>query len=270
MNLTEIDLGFIGAGNMGAAILEGLLSKKLADPSRVYICDKDTVKTAALKCKWRINVSCNVRELASSAEVILLAIKPQDLGSVAEEMSSSLRPRHILISILAGLSRAKLRNALGEDALLVRAMPNLGALAGESMTVITGGGDKALLAAETLFGACGRTARLDESYFDLVTALSGSGPAYFFLVMEMMTAKGIERGLTLETARLLAVQTAQGAACVAQSSNYSPAELRSMVTSKGGTTEAALKVLEESNFSETFSKALDAAERRGRELRGES
>lgn len=261
-------IGFIGAGNMGSAMLEGLLAQRVAAPSDLHVYDKDTARARNLKERHGVAADVSALDLVKTCRVIVLAVKPQDLEAAASEFRAALTSSHVVISILAGMTIEKLGKALGSAPQLVRAMPNLGAMVRESLTAVTSSSDEALAQAEIIFNACGKTVRLDEKFFDLVTALSGSGPAYFFLLMETLMAKGIERGLAPEVARTLAVQTAVGAAQAARNASDDPAELRRKVTSKGGTTEAALKVLSESGVPAFFSKAYDAAESRGRELRG--
>jgi len=263
MNKIKQNIGLIGTGNMGGAIFEALLRKKLVAPKNVWAYDKISEKCGEFVSRLKVRAASSAGELVSNVDVVLLAIKPQDLSTLAQEVRDGLKASHTVISILAGTRIERIREALGKHIKVVRAMPNLGAKVGEAMTAITG---EELSLAECIFSACGKTVRLGEEHFDLVTALSGSGPAYFFLLMELLSRAGQEHGLSQDVADLLAVQTAVGASLVAQSGGIAPAELRRMVTSKGGTTEAALKVLESSNFAETFSSALRAALERGREL----
>ena len=259
-------VGLIGVGNMGTAILEGLLRNKLVSAPHVIVYDKITEKASVFAGQWKAVRASSNQELVKKSDIVILAVKPQDLARTAGENAGVWKKKHILISILAGMPVSKLRKVAGPSPKIIRAMPNLGAKAGESVTAITGQGGPALMAAENIFSGCGKVLRLEEKYFDLVTALSGSGPAYFFLLMEMLAEEGVKRGLSREQARLLAVQTAVGAGLLAQNAAESPAELRAMVTSKGGTTEAALKVLEEGNIRKIFSEAIAAAHRRGAEL----
>ncbi len=259
-------VGLIGVGNMGTAILEGLLKKKLIAGTQVAVYDKITEKASAFAKKWKAVQASSNQDLVKKSECVILAVKPQDLVQTANEITGVWKKKHVLISILAGTPVASLRKATGLVPKIIRAMPNLGAKVGESITAITGQDSSALQAAETIFSGCGKVLRLEEKHFDLVTALSGSGPAYFFLLMEMLAEEGMRGGLSREQARLLAVQTALGAGLLAQGAAESPAELRAMVTSKGGTTEAALNVLEKGKIRKIFSEAIAAAHRRGAEL----
>ncbi len=259
-------VGLIGAGNMGTAILEGLLKKKLIRGPQIAVYDKITGKAAEFAKRWKAVKASSNEDLVRKSGIVILAVKPQDLLLTMNEIDSAWKKSHILISILAGIPAAKIRKAAGPGPQIIRAMPNLGAKVGQSVTAITGDSKAALSAAESIFSGCGKVLRLKETHFDLVTAISGSGPAYFFLLMEMLAEAGIQKGLSKEAANLMAVQTAAGAGLLAQDSPASPAELRAMVTSKGGTTEAALKVLEAAGIRKIFAEAISAAHLRGREL----
>ncbi len=259
-------IGVIGVGNMGAAILEGLFKKKIAAPSQVWACDKIKEKASEFAKRFKTQIAPHPASVVANTPIILLAVKPQDLAELSSALEPNLTPKHILISILAGTPIVKIREIAGEKALVVRAMPNLGAKVGEAITALAGSHPRSLEIAEKIFSGCGKTIFLEEKYFDLVTAVSGSGPAYFFLMMEMLTEFANREGLSEADARTLAIQTAVGAAHLARSSPLSPQELRKMVTSKGGTTEAALTVLEAKRFHGVFHEALEAALNRGREL----
>ena len=258
-------IGLIGVGNMGTAILEGLLKKNLVMPSQVVVFDKLKDKAEEFSRQWKTGLAASCADVVSKSEIVLLAVKPQDLAATATEMN--VQPgKFTLISILAGVPLSKFKEIFNSSVELVRAMPNLGAKVGESMTAVTATSEKAYSFAEQIFSGCGKIARLEEKFFDLVTAVSGSGPAYFFLLMELLENAGREQGLGEKEARLLAVQTAVGAALLAATSDVSPEELRRRVTSKGGTTEAALKIFEQNAFSETVKQAVTAAVNRGKEL----
>lgn len=268
MGLREKKLGLIGAGNMGSAILEGLLSRRLMTPASISVFDKMTEKADELARRLGVDPASSNAELVQKCDLILLAIKPQDLATVSAELRGVLSTRHTVLSILAGMTLAKLAEFLGRQAVLVRAMPNLGARVGASLTALDGTQAEAIALAEEVFSGCGKTLRLEEKHFDDFTALAGSGPAYFFLLMESIEKKALEKGFNADAARLTALQTALGAALTALSGTESPADLRKMVTSKGGTTEAALETLEKNKVRDVFSAAYDAAADRGRALRG--
>ncbi|MCM8774759.1 MAG: pyrroline-5-carboxylate reductase [Candidatus Omnitrophica bacterium] len=261
-------LGLMGVGNMGQAILEGLFSKRMVTGSRVWVFDTILQKAAEFSKKWQCRQAKSNAEIVKQTDIVILAMKPQDFSSAMKGLKSVFRNRQTVISILAGTSVEKIRREIGPRPQVIRAMPNLGVKVGEGITAIATTGVKtlSLQAARKIFSGCGKTVELEESYLDLVTALSGSGPAYFFLVMELMVKEGVRQGIPEGQSRLLAVQTALGAATLAASSSQSPEALRQMVTSKGGTTAAALAVLEEGKFSDVFHRALEAAVERSREL----
>jgi pyrroline-5-carboxylate reductase len=261
-------IGFIGVGNMGASILEGVLARRLTTPSRVWIYDVTEARAKAFGRCHRVNVASSIAEVLKNTDTVLLAMKPQDFASFALEHRASFKPGQGVISILAGMTTEKIAKALGKKITIVRAMPNLGAKAGQSMTVICGKNKSGLSFAATLFAGCGEVVTLPEKMMDLVTAISGSGPAYFFHLMELLEDFGVKQGLSPKVAGVLAVQTGLGAALLAKSSEESCAELRARVTSKKGTTEAALKTLQRGKFKEIFQRALAAAMKRSCELRG--
>jgi len=260
-------IGVVGVGNMGASILEGVLARRLTTPSRVWVYDKVTTKARAFARRHRVGLAPSVAELLKKADVVLLAMKPQDFSDFAFTYRSLFRPGQSVISILAGMTTEKIAKALGKNVAVVRAMPNLGAKAGQSMTVICGKSKTGLSFAEGLFAGCGEVVTLPEKRLDLVTAVSGSGPAYFFHLMELLADFGVKQGLSPKVAGVLAVQTCLGAALLAKGSAESCGELRERVTSKKGTTEAALKTLQRGKFKELFQRALQAAMDRSRALR---
>lgn len=262
-------IGLIGAGNMGAAILEGALSKRIVTHSKVIIYDKVKTKARALAQKCQVKMARDLGELCEYSDLILLAIKPQDFGAFAAENKERIRKNACIVSILAGLNILKIRRALG-GAAVVRVMPNLCAKVGESMTVLCGKSGKWLRLAAELFRGCGETAVLSERAFDHVTAMSGSGPAYFFYLMELLEDYGVKQGIPRSISAKLAVQTGFGAALLGRTTKIPCAELRKMVTSRKGTTDAALKILARRRFGEIFHCALRAAARRSRQLRQET
>jgi pyrroline-5-carboxylate reductase len=259
-------IGLIGAGNMGTSILEGVLKRSLATPSRIWVYDKIAAKAKAFSRFCHVRAASSITELLKNADIVLLAVKPQDLYSLATEHRASFRAGQCLISILAGITTDKIEAELGRGVTGVRAMPNLGAKVGQSMTVLCGKNKKSNLTAAQLFSGCGEVVTLPEKALDLVTALSGSGPAYFFHLMELLEAFGVKKGLSPKIARILAIQTGLGAVLLAKHSQASCAELRQMVTSKKGTTEAALKTLQCRQFGKIFHEALAAAMDRSRQL----
>ena len=266
MKRLDQPIGFIGCGNMGSAIVAGLLAKKVVRKSHIVVFDKDRGKLKSAVHQFGVKAAASDSELVRRSGVIFLAIKPQDLSILGGEIKSFLNRRHTVISILAGTPVAKLKRALRSRAAIVRAMPNLGAQVGESVTAITSLKPSALRIAESIFSSCGNVIQLPERYFDLVTVVSGSGPAYFFLVMELLSKAARKAGLSNKLSDQLAVQTAFGAAKLARLSIHAPAELRKKVTSKKGTTEAALTYFSSKGFEKIFLEGVQRAVKRAREL----
>jgi len=251
---------------MGSAILSGLLSKRIARSSQIHVYDEVRAKAGSMRKRFGVKgVQSNV-DLIEQSDVFILAIKPQDLERLGKEIKSKIGKKKIVISILAGTPIAELKRHLGAHFRLARAMPNLGAQVGEAVTAITGTHRSSVLVAERIFDGCGKVIRLKEKHFDLVTAVSGSGPAYFFLLMELLSRMGRKGGLSRNVATLLAIQTAVGASQLAQASSFSPEELRKRVTSKRGTTEAALQFLSKKGFGKIFLGGLNQALLRARAL----
>lgn len=261
-------IGIIGCGNMGGAVAAGLVRKGIVSRKAILFFDKDKKKASRARKELGIRDASSITELLRKSDMVLLAVKPQHLGDVAAELAKSLKRKHLLISLLAGISIACLKRRLSVTCRIVRVMPNLGLLTGNGMTAITGGNAKDRRLVDLIFSSCGRTVNLPEKHFNLVTVLSGSGPAYFFYLMELLGKFGIKKGLSLNVARLLSSETALGAAELALRFNEDPAALRKRVTSKGGTTEAAFSVLGAKRFRVLFNLALEKALRRAKRLGG--
>jgi pyrroline-5-carboxylate reductase len=259
-------LAVIGFGNMGSAVIAGAHAAKAIDPRRVVVIEPDPARRAEASA-----LGCVVSEdlaAARDADQVLLSVKPQMFATIAPALGARAR-RTVFISIMAGLGSATIRRALGDAHAVVRAMPNTPCRIGAGITAIALGAgaahDDASLA-ERLFAAVGRVVRVDERMLDAVTATSGSGPAYVFLVAEAWEDAAVALGFERRTARELVRQTLLGAARMLDDGNVEAAALREAVTSKGGTTAAALGVFQERGLRDAFRDALAAAERRGREL----
>ncbi len=263
-------IAIIGAGNMGGSLLTGLMTNRFP-PEQLWIADPDTEKLHVLKQQFTIQTTQHNDEALQYADVVILAVKPQIMHAVIESIAPVIRQKNpLVISVAAGIREAHLQNGLGGNAAIVRCMPNTPALIGAGASALYANDfvtAKQHALAESILRAVGKVVWLDhENEMDAVTALSGSGPAYFFLVMEALQAAGEKLGLSSETARLLTLQTAFGAARMALESSESATTLRQRVTSKGGTTEAAIHVLEQEKIRDTFKKAVDAACTRSKEL----
>jgi len=265
---------FIGGGHMASAIIGGLRSTG-APGETIVVADPVASQLERLSRDFGVRTTGDSAAAALSADVIMLAVKPQDLPLVAVDIEKALRAaraprRRLFISIAAGVRVVDLARWLGADTPLVRAMPNRPALIGSGITALFAGpgvtpDDRAT--SDRMLGTCGATVWVDdEALMDTVTAVSGSGPTYFFLLIEALEAAGIEQGLTPETARRLAVATAEGAGRLAAASGDAPSVLRAQVTSKGGTTAAAVDVFEDGGLRAMVSRAVAAARKRSAEL----
>jgi pyrroline-5-carboxylate reductase len=264
------NITFIGGGNMATSLISGLITDGY-DAKRLTVSDPDSDKLSRLAARYGIHTTIDNHQAVSSADVVVLAVKPQILKGVATDLAPAIQKRQpLVISIVAGVQETALRRWLGEDVALVRSMPNTPAMIQAGATGLHAGKgvskeQKSL--AESILRAVGITCWVDqESLMDVVTAVSGSGPAYFFLVMEAIEEAARDMGLDEETARLLTLQTALGAARMAMESNDPPGILRSKVTSPGGTTEKALASLSQGNLRGLFREALTAARDRSEEL----
>ena len=268
--LQDLHLAFIGGGNMAKSLIGGLVKQGCA-PERITVSDPRPEQLESLAEAFGVCVTPDNLEAASEADMLVFAVKPQVLRAAAEELADSVRSgKPLVVSIAAGIAEPDLRAWLGGEAAIVRAMPNTPALLGAGAAGLYANprvtpAQKAL--AQALLEAVGVALWIeDESLMDAVTALSGSGPAYFFLLMELMEAAALELGLTADAARRLTQQTAYGAARMALESGEAPAALRKQVTSPGGTTAAALAVFDEAKLATIVSRALTAARDRGRQL----
>jgi len=266
MNMTKI--GFIGAGNMARALVGGLINSGVA-AAHLYCADHDPSQAQTLSQDTGIHAADSNQQLLDQCDVVVLAVKPQSM----HEMISGLQLGDrlpLFISIAAGLRTRALASWFGREVPLVRTMPNTPALVGAGATGLFANAqvsDAQREIAETIMRAVGITLWLDnEDLLDAVTAVSGSGPAYFFYLMEAMEQAGLELGLSAETARLLTVQTAFGAAKLALEVEEAPSVLRKRVTSPGGTTEQALNHLESQHTRETLMAAVKAARDRSEQL----
>jgi len=268
--MTSKTIAFIGGGNMAASLVSGLVSDDY-DPQRIVVSDPDREKLAGLAARFGIRPAVDNRDAVGQADIVVFAVKPQNLKSVAMNIAPEVQARRpLMISIVAGVKEKDIQSWLGNDVTLIRTMPNTPAMLQAGATVLHAGPgvtDDQKNLAESILRAVGLTRWVrDEEKMDAVTALSGSGPAYFFLVMEAMEQVGLDMGLSAETARLLTLQTALGAARMAMESSDGPATLRERVTSPGGTTEKALAVFEAEGIRDLFHRALIGARDRSVEL----
>ena len=263
-------IAFIGGGHMATSLIGGLIARG-TPAGAIVVAEPVAAQRERLHREFGVRVVEHGATAVPEAEVVVLAVKPQQMADVARSIAYVVTARRpLVISIAAGIRLQDLARWLGPDVPLIRTMPNRPALIGAGVTALFAGhevSDGARKTAEEILAACGPTVWVPvEAQMDVVTAVSGSGPAYFFLLVEAIEAAAIELGLDPATARHLAVETARGAGRMAAEAPESPAELRAQVTSKGGTTAAAIDVLEAAGVRAIFGRAIAAAARRSAEL----
>lgn len=263
-------IGIIGCGNMGTALIGGIQGNSaLQKKYRLMASDVDPFKRKKIASKYHIPVTEDNRQLAEKSDILILAVKPQEIREVLVGMADQIDKSKFIISIAAGITTEVIERILSSKVRVVRVMPNTPALVGEGISVIAGGrfakrGD--IQRTLEIFKAVGEVVQLKEKNLDAVTALSGSGPAYFAYWIGALVEQGIAEGLDPKVALKLAEQTAKGTAVLLQKTQLSPEELIARVASKGGTTEAALRVFEQEQVKEKIKRAVHAAVERSREL----
>jgi pyrroline-5-carboxylate reductase len=262
-------IAFIGGGNMGEAMLAAVLDKKLSTPEDICVGEVDEVRRQQLQSQYGVAVMESNRDAVPGKDVVVFAVKPQNLSGVLTDLNGRLESSQLVLSIVAGVRTDTLCQGLGHDC-VVRAMPNTPARAGFGMsawiaTTAVTGGLKGL--AKAILGAMGKEIFFDdEKYLDMATAVSGSGPAYFFLLAESLIEAAVQIGIPQDEAQALVSQTMLGSAHLMQESGETPTVLRQKVTSRGGTTERALQVFEDGGFTDLVKKAVRAAYERAKEL----
>lgn len=265
-------IAFVGAGSLTGALLDGLLGGGTLVPGQVTVANRrDDGRLAELEARWGVRVTRDPALLAA-AEVVVLACKPLDLPEALRPLAPLLSPRHLVVSAAAGVTTALVEGFLPPGVPVVRAMPNTSSRVGASATAVCAGrwaGPEHLSLAQALFAAVGRVVVVPEAAMDAVTAVSGSGPAYVYLLMEALVDAACGQGLARATAEELVLQTVYGAARMALETGLPPAELRRQVTSPRGTTAAALAVLEERGLRAAVAEAVARATRRAAELAAE-
>ena len=262
-------VGVIGAGRIGEALISGLLKAGFTTPSEVVASDVNEARRKHLSSTYGVRCVDDNVEAVKASEVVVLSVKPKDVGKVLERVRDALTQDHLLISVAAGVATSYIARVLDKQVPIVRAMPNVAVLVREGMTVITPGPwaeERHLELAEKLFSSVGRTMRMPEELFDAVTALSGSGPAYASLIIEAMIDAGIRVGLPREAASVLAAQSVLGAAKMLLEAGEHPARLREMVTTPAGVTIEGIVELEEGRLRATIIRAITKATQRSREL----
>jgi len=261
------DIAIVGAGVMGETLLSGLL-RAGRQPDDIVIAERRDDRAIELTDRYGVSVMTN-GEAAAAADTVILVVKPQDMAAVLAEITDRIRSHALVISLAAGITTRYLEERLPAGTAVVRVMPNTPALVDEGMAAISGGSscdEQHLDEAESLLKSVGRVIRVPEKQQDAVTAISGSGPAYIFFVVESMIEAGVHLGLPRTTATQLAVQTAFGSAKLLRETGQHPTVLREQVTSPGGTTAAALRELESHSVRAAFLSALQAARDRSEQL----
>lgn len=263
-------IGFVGGGNMATALIKGLLAAKLYRPDQIVASDVDTPKLVVLRRRFKIGTTTDNAALVRDTKVIVIAVKPQSIDAVLAQMRPGVTPQKLFMSIAAGVPTARLEAGLGTSARVLRVMPNTPALLGKGMSVLVRGRHATVaderLGLRLLRAVGAAVAVRDERWLDAVTGLSGSGPAYVYLFAEGLIAGGVAAGLPAAVATQLALQTITGAAAMLQETGETPAALRAMVTSPGGTTLAGLGELGRRGFKDAVAAAVVVATRRAEEL----
>ncbi len=264
-------IGFLGGGNMAEALIKGIITADVYKPENVFISDIRAKRLDFLEKQYGVQVVDDNAELAAKVETLLLSVKPQNMTEVLQDVKDTIKKDTLVISIAAGIRTANIAAVLGDIA-IVRVMPNTPALIGEGAGALfaTEKARPMMERAKSIFSAVGEAVVVDrEELIDAVTAVSGSGPAYYFLLTEEIIKAGVELGLPDDIARKLVLQTAKGAALLAVEADKkgeTVAELRRKVTSPGGTTEAALKVFADGKFGPLIAQAVKKAHSRSRQL----
>ena len=269
--LKDKKIAIIGGGKMGSIIAQGLIAQKISSNNDIIVTDIDAARLEFLRKSMKLKVSSHNEKTVKSADIIILAVKPQNMAQTLKGISSAVDKTQIIVSIAAGITTKFIESHLPQGVRVLRVMPNTPALVGEGAAAVAKGSfakKSDVKLAHIIFNAVGISVEVEEELIDAVTGLSGSGPAYCFLIIEALIDAGVKMGLPRDLAAKLAMQTMLGAARLCLSSDKSPAELREMVTSPGGTTVAGLKVLEEGKIRATIIAAVEAATIRSKELAG--
>jgi pyrroline-5-carboxylate reductase len=269
--MTDYRLAFIGAGNMAEAIVRGALAAAVLPADAITVSDPSNERRKLFADALGACATDDNRAAIADADVVILAVKPQIIDAVLEEIGPDLGPGKLVVSIAAGVTIARIAAACPDGARIIRTMPNTPMLVGRGMVALSRGGaadDADVARATALLASCATAIEVPEEKLDAVTAVSGSGPAYFFLLVELLIEAGRAEGLSADEARTLAETTFAGAAELLSQSDIDAAELRRRVTSPGGTTEAAINSFTADAFATIVARAVRAAADRSRELGG--
>ncbi|NIQ39625.1 MAG: pyrroline-5-carboxylate reductase [Proteobacteria bacterium] len=267
--LNEKKVGFIGAGNMAEAMIRGLLQGGASTPGNIIASDVREDRLSFIHELFEVSICEQNSDVVKQSDLVILAVKPQIMKTVLIELTDHLDMSKLIISIAAGISLATIESHLKRDLRLIRAMPNIAALVLESATAICPGKHATaedLKLAKAIFDSIGKTVVIEEGLMDAITGLSGSGPAYLFLIIDAMADAGVKVGLSRDNALTLSAQTVLGAAKLLIETGEHPGRLKDLVTSPGGTAIAGLHTLEEGGLRTTLINAVEMATRRSREL----
>jgi pyrroline-5-carboxylate reductase len=259
----------IGGGNMGKSLLRGILKAGLTPASNLTVADIHPGKLESLHKEYGVPISKQSRAVVRGAEIVILAVKPMTLNDVLDEIRDEVRPEQLFISIIAGVESTYIRDRLGKNNPVIRVMPNIAATVDAAASAIAccePAGEEHLAVAEAIFAAVGDVVRVEEEHLDAVTGLSGSGPAYIYMIIEALCDGGVKVGLPRDVAMRLATQTVFGAAKLVKETGQHPAALKDQVTTPGGTTIAAVHELEERGLRAMLISAVVTATDRSRAL----
>jgi len=265
-------IGMIGCGNMGEAILSAILSNSIVSNRQVLVSDIDSAKLDRIKGAYKVDVTFNNSIVAKSSECLILAVKPQEMDEALASVMEYLGEKKLLISVAAGVTIQRISSIVGKNIRIARVMPNMPALVRMGFSAIAFSSNmdaKKADFAKKIFRSVGDVEEVEEKALDAVTAVSGSGPAYFYYLIETLISAGIKLGLKPDTARKAVIKTALGSVELLNRTKGSPGDLRRKVTSKGGTTEAALGVFKKMGLARIIEDGVKAARARSRELSGD-
>ena len=263
-------VGIFGAGSIAEATLDGILSQAIMPPEDIYVTNKQNDdKLQLLRERYKVNTTRDYKEILSKCRYLIIAVKPVDVYELLISLQKFVTTNHIIITLAAGISTKFIETVLDKKVQVIRAMPNTACKVRESATAITLGSyatKEAQDFAEEIFSSIGKVSVVEETMMDAVTGLSGSGPAYVYLLMEAMVEAGVKVGLPRRLSEELTVQTVYGAAKMVIETGESPKKLRKQVTTPGGTTMAGIKVLEKADFTDLLIKAVENAAGRSKEM----
>jgi len=267
--MSKNKIGFIGAGNMGEALLSGILKDNTFFASDVFVSDLSATRLKYIKKTYGVRITDDNKKITKTSEVIILAIKPSGVKDVLKEIASAFKREKLIISIAAGVPIELIESSLPVETRIIRAMPNTPALIKEGITALAAGrhaSPEDMKIARKIFNLVGKTITVEEYLMDAVTGLSGSGPAYIFIIIEALADAGVKMGLSRQDSQILAAQTIIGSARLFFAKGQHPGQLKDMVTSPAGTTIAGLHALEQGSIRAVLINAVEKATKRSQEI----